>query len=688
MAEEMAMSWASALAYVWASPAVTVVGANETGGTTGLIVTSLTRPDSLFRGKINMVSRNGGSVYGFDSVPSIRDVEGELGIVWLLLNRSVTLQVLEGMSGRLPRAVIVFAGGFAEVGNFEAQSKLTKWSETHGVPLFGPQSIGFLSPVHGVNVLDGKPRGTLRPGRVALISQSGGILWMMINGILSDDRGFHSAFSLGGEAALNYANVGEALIEDSDVSALGLYVENLGSLTRFARLAQRAAETGKPLVALAAGNSDRGQRLAASHTGAMATPKRLVQGIADQFGTVLVANVDELISALDGLETSQFRRWGTGRVGFFTGSGGMAITLSDQISDCGIPAPQPSRETVAALFGGGEEEHIANPYDFGAGLLGRPDEYARRVGTFLADGGFDIGVHVFDVPDTSIEPHVYWVEEGIRLARMNGLHPMLAAGVDRLERSGRERYGHEVTIGYGFDDTLTKLAAIGTWSRGESGEACVSAPPAAAGGRTLIASAKDVRAMLAGVPLRWPEEWLVERGADIEAALTGASFPLVAKAEVGLAHRGRAGAVLTRVPDISAAVGAVTYLQSLFDSDVTLAQSIAFRDEFFVGLSRTPEGHATIAVGPGGSAVEDNDIGFRLLPLSARHQDSLLDRYAPKAQGHPGFVAVLDALIQVMESDRIAAIDLNPVVVDEAGAVWALDAKIHIYERDRTLCQP
>ena len=681
MGAEHAASWTADFARVWEAPAVTIVGANETGGTTGLIVSSLTRQDSPFPGKVNMVSRHGGQVYGFDAVPSIDDVDGELGIVWLLVNRAATLKLLEDMSGRRPHAVIVFTGGFAEEGDFEAQERLAKWSEANRVPLFGPQSLGFLSPVHGINVFDGKPRGTLTPGRTAFVSQSGGMLWMTINAALTSGRGLHSAFSLGGEAALNYASVGEALLAEPGVSALAAYVENLGSLARFARLAQHAAEAGKPLVMLMAGRSERGQRLAASHTGALATPQRLVQGIADQFGTVLVANVDRLMAALDALETSNYRRCGSGRVGVFTGSGGVAITLSDQLAETDLVLPQPSPKTLAGLFGEGSSDHVGNPYDMGAGLLGRPDEYTRRVGTFLADGGFDIGVHVFELPDPSIAPHVFWAEEGIRLIRENGMHPVFATSVDRGDHSGHERYGDDITFCYGLDQTITKLRAIATWSRGDQGGHAVTAPREAPGDRpTRLATAAEVRAALAGVPLHWPAEWLVPRGADTESALAGTQFPLVAKAEAGLAHRAKAGAVLTHIPDKAAAVAAVAYLRSVFDCDVTMTERVAFRDEFFVGLSRTPEGLATIAVGPGGSGVEDHDIGFRLLPLSARQREMLLQRYLPAVNDHLGFTAVLDALAAIMADDRIAAVDLNPLVLDEAGAVCALDAKIHYYQ--------
>lgn len=674
----MERSWGRKLKDVWESPAVTIVGANETRGTTAVILESLQREECPFTGRIHMVNRKGGTVFGHPAVTSIDEIEGELGIVWLLVGPSGVFETLDAMASRPPRAVIVFSGGFAEAGAADAQERLRRWSQEHDVPLFGPQSLGFLSVPHGLNVLDLRIQAELRPGGIGLISQSGGMLGMLIREMLTNGLGLHSGFSVGNEAAIGYLDLAEALLEDDALAAVGMYVENLGSLTRFSRIAQLAARKGKPLVVLLAGLSETGQRMANSHTGALATPHRLVRGIAEQFGTVIVKDPDQLIAALDALRSAQYRRWGDGRVGFFTGSGGAAVILSDALAESDLEAPQPRPETVTALLGEGAEDQVCNPYDMGAGLLGSPDEFVRRVGTFVADGSFDIGVHLFDLPDPKFAPHVLWADEGIRLAREQGLHPVLATTADRRDRSRAAHYDEHVTISYGIPQTLTKLSAIATWSRGDDGGQIGDPRPRAAR-RTRVVLGEEMREILRDLPVRWPEEIRVPRDADPARVLADAPFPLVAKAEAGLAHRARAGGVITRIPNLEAAVAAVAYLRALFDADVTMCAHVAHDAEHFLGLSRGPEGQPMIAMGPGGGGVEDNDIGFRLLPMSARQRAVALRRYLPQVAEHTGFGEVIDALTKLMDDERIDSVDLNPLVIDESGAVCALDAKIHLY---------
>src|SRR5690606_5483320 len=109
--------------------AVTIVGANETRGTTAVILESLQREECPFTGRIHMVNRKGGTVFGHPAVTSIDEIEGELGIVWLLVGPSGVFETLDAMASRPPRAVIVFSGGFAEAGAADAQERLRRWSQ-------------------------------------------------------------------------------------------------------------------------------------------------------------------------------------------------------------------------------------------------------------------------------------------------------------------------------------------------------------------------------------------------------------------------------------------------------------------------------------------------------------------------------------------------------------------------------
>ena len=58
----------------------------------------------------------------------------------------------------------------------------------------------------------------------------------------------------------------EALVDMEDVTAIGAYVEGLGDVKGFRRLARRAREAGKPVLLWKVGTSPAGARAAAAHT--------------------------------------------------------------------------------------------------------------------------------------------------------------------------------------------------------------------------------------------------------------------------------------------------------------------------------------------------------------------------------------------------------------------------------------
>lgn len=674
----MASDWSGAFARMWQAEAVTIIGANESGGTSGWIMHSLTKGNLPFGGRINLVSRRGGMMFGRKAYESIDQIEGDLGVVWLLVSAPQVLEILSDLEDRGVVAVNVFTGGFAEVGNVDDEQKLVDWSERTGIPLFGPQSLGFLSGQHRMNVMISRLREPVTPGGIALVSQSGGMLVNSVTAVSAAGLGIHSAFALGGSAVMDYLTVSRALLDDG-VRAIGIYIETVGDLSAFAELAQEAARRDIAIVALLAGRSAKGQAIAASHTGAIGSPMRLVEGIAEQFGVVVVSNIDALVASLSAIESGGYRRWGEGRVGVFAGSGGALISFSDQIDKSDLVLPALSRETAVELMGEEDADKAYNPYDMGAGLLGRPEEFRRKVGAFIRDENIDIAVHLFDIPDPKYVPHVGWTMDAISLALQADKHPVLATSSDRREFRTTDLF-ERTTVALGSSQTVAKLEALARFSRGSGGTEDVGIPFSGDPTReTRVVTGSEMRELLKSVPLRWPDEVLVARDADPRAALAGVTYPLVAKAEADLAHRAQAGAVLTHIPDEEAAVAAVQYLRSLFDSDVTFSERVVFTDEHFVGLSRSAEGMPFIAIGEGGSGVEGKRVGVRVLPLSPEQLSRTLETYVAPVAEHEGFRAVVEALAELMADERIESIDLNPLVIDEKGAVAALDVKAHLY---------
>ncbi len=194
---------------------------------------------------------------------------------------------------------------------------------------------------------------------------------------------------------------------------------------------------------------------------------------------------------------------------------------------------------------------------------------------------------------------------------------------------------------------------------------------------TVVLSGPRARSILGGLRARWPGAVLVASREEARQALADLPLPLVAKAEVGLAHRAVSGGVLRGLGDAATALAAVDYLLARFGGAVALVEEVSHDAEYVLGFQRNERYGPLIMFGLGGSDV-GREVEFRAAPLSWAEAERLVAGHDTGAEG-----ALVDALLSlqaiVLEDGSIASVDLNPVVVVD-GKVVVLDAKVHSVE--------
>ncbi len=127
---------------------------------------------------------------------------------------------------------------------------------------------------------------------------------------------------------------------------IALYIESIRRGRAFIELA-RSIGPLKPIVAFYAGGSEAGQRASFSHTGAMAGPDSLYDGVFRQCGVIRADSIPELFDFC--------RILGTGllpvnnRVIIQTHSGGPGAAAADACSRNGLKLPQFSEEVLTKL---------------------------------------------------------------------------------------------------------------------------------------------------------------------------------------------------------------------------------------------------------------------------------------------------------------------------------------------------
>lgn len=664
--------WSAELSNLRETPAVTLVGASERTHAVKLVLESLSSGRTAFRGKVHIVNPKANTVFGRVAVPSIDQIDGEPGLLWLFVSANLVRPILTGLKQK-PRGVVVYAAGFREVGNTEDELALAAWANENGVPLFGPQSVGLAFFGTPFSTLDVALKHEVSPGDVCVISQSGGVLSAMLGALSSQSIGLSAAFALGNGAVLDFTEVGCAMLADDDTACLAVYAESFRSLSAFASLAAAGLAKGKPIVLLKGGISREGQRAAASHTGAMATANRLVEGIAEQYGVILVRDVDEMVVAVQTLQGQRYRTAGSGRIGLFSNYGGANVLLSDALASRGVPLQRPTDRTRAALLPLGSEA-AGNPYDASGGFLGQPEEFDRRADIFVSDTQFDIVAYALtQVPSDTHKAHHARAESFRRRARDFGK----ASTVIALFNSPEPVDG-EGMVACGVSQATTQLLTLQRWSAAAAQAS--SAPPLrfAPGSRAVrVATAREAIDLLGRLPVRWPRESTLAIGAAVRPVIADLGLPLVAKAETGQNHRASGGGVILDLESDVMVEQAVNYLRQRFGAAVTLSQLVPHDSAFFLGASRNDDGLGVLAVGPGGHLVEDR-VHFRILPITRAALVALFMRLFPALEQVEALADTAVELCRALVSTDAAAIDLNPLVIDGDGRLTVLDAKLHL----------
>jgi len=302
--------------------------------------------------------------------------------------------------GELARAgaggAVCYASGFSEIGGAGESRQYQLVQAAGAMPLIGPNCYGFLNLLtgaalwpdyHGAARMDGGPAGDKNPGGVAIFSQSGNV---SLN-LTMQRRLLPLAWlvSLGNQAAIGVEDCIAAALAEPRIAAIGLHIEGLRDLARFAELADEARRRRVPLVALKAGRSAAGARITMSHTATLAGEDALYDALFARLGIARVATPEEFIEALK-LLTVMGPLPGN-RIASMSCSGGEATLVADLAAAHDLQFPpftDAHRDTVQSTLG--DAVTVSNPLDYHTYIWG---DRARQFAAFYAfvGGGGDGG---------------------------------------------------------------------------------------------------------------------------------------------------------------------------------------------------------------------------------------------------------------------------------------------------------
>ena len=337
------------------SPAsVAVIGASpDLSGLRGRTLKVMLRHP--YRGRVYPVSRSHGSVQGLQACPSIDKVPERVDLAVLIVPARFVPDELERCGRAGVKAALILASGFAEDGNDAGaalQERIAEIAKRYDMAVCGPNAEGFASMALGLcatfsPVLE--ETGGYPQGRIAVVSQSGGIGFSFLDRGRPKGLAFSHVVSTGNEACLECFDIVEHLLDEGSADVFVVFLEAIRNARTFRRAAGKALAAGKPIVVAKIGDSEPGRRAAASHTAALAGAGASYRAMFRRYGVIEGADSDEILDIAAAFSCFGERLPRGRRVGIATASGGAGGWMADACAAAGLEVPELEPEARARI---------------------------------------------------------------------------------------------------------------------------------------------------------------------------------------------------------------------------------------------------------------------------------------------------------------------------------------------------
>jgi len=639
-----------------------------------------------YPGKLYPVNPKYDEILGQRCYPSLEALPETPDLALIVVNARLAVRMLEACGrSRIP-FVVVFSSGFSEIGpeGETMQKELTAIAERHGIGLIGPNCQGFISvPSKTYAGFGSAFIYDYTPGPVSMVSQSGGFGFSLMSLAAMDGGvGFRHVVTTGNETGITSLDLMRYLIDDTGTRIITGYIEGVRDAHRLREVGEAALAAGKPIMVWKVGNSEEGQRAAASHTANLGGAMALYRAAFEQSGILQVEDMQDIVDCTFAFESGRVPRGN--RVAIITISGGAGILMTDEAIARGLAVQPLSPATVEKLrplvpaFAA-----LGNPIDLTAAIFDDTDLCRKALELIIEDPLVDAVVMANAGLQGEIATKVAC--EVVNVARRSD-KPILLGWSARREVAGEayalldaERIPHYRSP----MRCMRALAAIAQHAeacrrhRARQAEPILSLQrPQAA--QTLAAARTDLaeyraKRLLAQYGIPVTAEALARDASEAAKVAADIGFPVVLKIQSpDIPHKTEAGGVRVGVRDaVEAArafeeiVAAARRCAPHATIDGVLVQEMVHDAvEVIVGVNNDPLFGPAVMFGLGGIFTEIlQDVAFRLAPFPR----SVADEMIRQVKGYPLLTGArgrprcdIDALADTISRLSAAALDLGP----------------------------
>jgi acyl-CoA synthetase (NDP forming) len=665
-----------------------------------------------YAGKLYPVNPRYPEILGRRCYASLADVPETPDLALILINASRVADMLEQCGQKGVPYVIIFSSGFSEMGGdgVALQKRLIAIAEKYNIGVVGPNCQGMMNVAGKCYAGFGSVFFSDYPaGRVSMVSQSGGFGFSVLS-LSSLDGGlaFRQMVTTGNEIGVSTLDFIDYFIRDPHTDIIAGYLEGAKDAHRITDIGLKAMAAGKPILMWKVGNTDEGQKAAASHTANLGGAMALYKAAFRQTGIIQVEDIQDVV------DYGRMFRCGKlpagNRIAMITVSGGAGILMTDECISRGMRLAQLAPETVAKLrefvpsFGS-----LGNPVDVTAAIF-NDLALINRTLRAIAD---DPGVDCIALINASLQGEIATkiAQEIIAIAKTTD-KPIAAAWSARdvmakeayalLDEARIPHYKSPVRCGRAFA-ALSGYAEAKRRIETQRNDKPVVLQKSQSK-QILINKSTDVaeyeaKKVLAEYGIAVTQEELATSRDQALAIARKIGYPVAIKVQSpDISHKTEAKAVklgLSSDAELAAAydevlANAKAYNAKAHIDGVLVQEMLRGGTEAILGITNDPLFGPAVMFGLGGIFAEImKDVSFRLAPVTlsmAREMIAEIKGYplltGARGRAHADVDALADAIVKLSAlavdlKDHVAELDINPLFVMERGkGVKAADALI------------
>lgn len=689
---------------------VAVFGASDRLDSVGGVVFENLRTGG-FSGPVIPINPKRDSVQGVPAFASLDKVGQPIDLAVICTPAATVPDIIESCGKLGVKGAIILTAGFSEGGaeGKALEKKLVQTAAQYGLRFIGPNCLGAMRPGIGFNATFN--RGIAKPGKLALVSQSGALCTAILDWASVNDIGFSSVISMGASADVDFGEILDFLVHDPQTESILLYIEGI----RYARSfmgALRAAARIKPVIAVKVGRHAAGMKAAQSHTGALVGGDDVFDAALKRAGVVRVQSVTQLFAVATAL-TSRYRKCGN-RLAIVTNAGGPGVIATDRATDVGLTLATLSDSTMETL-----NQVLPPTWSHGnpVDVIGdaTAERYEAAIAACLKDENVD-GVLTILTPQAMTAPTAV-AEKVIALANNNS-KPLLACWMGEAQVNEARKllskakipqyrspelavetfsfiadFYHNQKMLMQFPEPLSHHADP------DIEGARMLIEDAMAEGRTVL-SEMESKALLSAFRIPVAQTIVARSSSEALMIAQQVGYPIAMKIHSpDITHKSDVGGVrlnLANGPEVRAAYHDMMDRVRKVKPDARI-EGVAIQPmvkkpngrELMVGIVSDPVFGPVITFGAGGTAVEVlSDRAVSLPPLNQHLVENMIagTRISKMLKAFRNLPAVdmdgLETLLlrvseMVCELPWIKEMDINPLIIDENGAL-AADARVII----------